>query len=333
MRSGQRNRQRVGASGDSRASYPGRMRQISRVTGLIVLGAVAAFSLAGCVAPVDDETPSAASEAVDTEQELQGLIERIDGVTAATVRQGMTGEYNVDLTLDEPQDITSVAPRIQQVVEEESVAEMTVAYAAGPENVAADRLSFDLAADRDPEDDAVYTGIRLWADNVGREGARLDVTATGRFISAAFSVTFDGLDAGLRPSALTEQFRNDALAAGADSSVLRVTSTLPNGKDDIRQNGLPLDTAGTSLDVMWSAVADVVGDSATARRFVLLDDRTLRLVLVPAVDDDGTLLPVTLTSADMAALRETPGMTGAAQQGWTLESVTVYTDDGTETFS
>ncbi|WP_382304406.1 hypothetical protein [Herbiconiux sp. UC225_62] len=270
-------------------------------------------------------------------RDLSEQLKALDGVVDAklsTTGYTTDDEFSATITIDDlarTGEITTTA--ISSIRSSEAApAAYELEIRRERENLPTDQATMRLDGDPEAGAEALGAVTAVWADLLGVDGVSIPkATITTAGLDAEYVVTYDPLVAGVRPSAVVPVFASIL----ADNGLAAESSTLTPGLDAppmFNLDGKQLYPQGTVVATVATPLVGPAGLNLASTHYRLKADHVVDVILFPAVAADGTLLPLDLTSETVAAARQQVEITRAERNGWTVDDVVVFTQDGTQIF-
>jgi len=326
------------AHGSSRS----RIATTAKVGALAALALAGALSLGACATPEPEPT----SDPVDTSSAaLREHLLQIEGLSdPSQILSGL--EYELQFAIDDPNRAAEVSREALDAFHASGVPEALAAdvaefydspprfqlsiVEAGSDGVGP-HLDLPIASEDDTQ--TLAAAVATWSRMGQIEGARLQ---TSSFDTATFemgyTVDFEGLLAGVRPTAVTPQLRQILADAGYDpeASTIKVAITAPEASNTV--GGKEKDVQGTRFARASLPLKAVAGPNfASVSYFIPPGGKTVDIYVLPKLASDGTLLPLDLTDEAVRTAGESI-QTGDFYSSWDLRDAIVFTQDGVQTF-
>jgi len=295
---------------------------------------VIALAMSGCTATPEEDADPLNTAAAD----LRVQLEEIDGL--ADLGLVLSGnEVSVQFSVASP----AVAERVtldaieafhasdvpdataEEVAEHYSGAKFVLHIVEPDSHGAGSELDMPL-----PETEAapaVARAVAAWSEMGQVAGVSLhqgDFDGAG--FSMRYSVVYDGLLAGLRPTAATPQLQQIIAGHGFDpaASAIAPSITAPQ----VLNAGKERPLVGTRLPHSDEPLKAVAGPNYGSTLYSLTGNENFVIdaVLLPKLAADGTLLPLDLTAESVLAAR--PAVADELGTLGTLRNVIVFTQDG-----
>jgi len=328
------------AQGSSRSG----IATTARGGALAVLALAGAIGLGGCTTPEPEPTPDpvGTSSAALREQLLQ-----IDGLSDP--RQILSSlDYELQFAIDDPDRAAEVTREALDAFHASSVSEALTADAAElydtpprfqlsivevGSNGVGPHLDLQITSEEDTEPLAV--AVAAWS-RMGQIEGITSPSGTFDFDTSAFelaySVNFEGLLAGVRPTAVTPQLRQILADAGYDPAASTITAAITAPEASNTVGGEEKYVQGTRFARASLPLKGVAGPNfASVSYFIPPGGKTVDIYVLPKLGADGTLLPLDLTDETVRTAGESI-QTGNFYTSWDLRDVIVFTQDGMQTF-
>ena len=305
------------------------------LAGAIVLGA--------CTTPEPEPT----SDPVDTSSAaLREQLLKIEGLSDPG--QTLSGlEYEVQFAIDDPNRAAEVTREALDAfhasgVPEALTADVAELYDSPPRfqlsivEVGSEGVGPHLGLPITSEDDTptLAAAVATWSRMGQVEGVRLQTsTFDASIFDMGYAVDFEGLLAGVRPTAVTPQLRQILADAGYDpaASTINVAITAPDASNVV--GGEEKEVVGgsrfarASLPIRAAAGPNI----AAVSYFIPPDGRIVDVYVLPDLAPDGTLLPLDLTDENVRTAGESI-QADYFYTSWDLRDVIAFTQDGMQTF-
>ncbi|SKA95852.1 hypothetical protein SAMN06295879_2102 [Agreia bicolorata] len=309
---------------------------------LAVLALAGAIGLGACTTPEPESTP----DPVDTSSAaLREQLLQIEGLSDPG--QTLSGlEYELQFAIDDPDRAAEATREALDAFHASGVPEALTADVAefydspprfqlsivevGSEGVGP-HLDLPIASEDDTP--TLAAAVATWSRMGQIEGIRLQTSTfdTSTF-EMGYTVDFEGLLAGVRPTAVTPQLRQILADAGYDpaASTIKAAITAPEASNTV--GGKEKYVQGTRFARASLPLKAVAGPNfASVSYFIPPGGKTVDIYVLPKLGADGTLLPLDLTDETVRTAGESI-QTGNFDSSWDLRDVIVFTQDGMQTF-
>ena len=307
-------------------------------TGIVLTGSVL---LSGCTSEPDPPTYREELQASATT--LREQLEQVDGLT--DVSQTISSyELTIEFAVDDPARAEAATVEALELIRASEVREVVSAEAAANDiepafvlgiaqvgsNEAGPRLTLPIAADADTQ--TLAKGVATWTEMGEIEGIELGSSSfepTG--FTMRYTVGYEGLLAGVRPTAVTPQLIQILSANGYDPAASTISPSISAPEAVNSVGGEEKYVQGTRFARAHLPMKAVAGPNWQSVLYFIPGNDDVDMYLLPALAPDGALLPLDLTADSVAAARAQI-QADHFRDAWRLRDVIVFTEQGTDVF-
>lgn len=306
--------------------------------GIVLTGTLV---LSGCTNEPDP--PTYRDELQSSATTLREQLEQVDGL--ADVSQTISSyELTIEFAIDDPARAEAAtlealelidASGVREVVSNEAAAnDIEAAFALGiaqvGSNEAGPRLRLPISSEMDAS--TIARGVATWTDMGEIDGIELDsssLASTG--FTMRYTVGYEGLLAGVRPTAVTPQLIQILTANGYDPAASTITPSISAPEAVNSVGGEEKYVQGTRLARAHMPMKAAAGPNWGSVLYIIPSTDVVDMYLLPALAPDGALLPLDLT-ADSVVSARAQIQADHFRDAWSLRDVIVFTEQGTDVF-
>lgn len=274
---------------------------------------------------------------------LRDQLEKIDGITE--IAQEIGGlEYTLEFAIDDSALAEQATSEALDALHESDVpaalAQKAAEYTAEPRMTlrivelgsrgAGPHL--DLPITPEVSTATLATGVSTWAQMGAIDGVEL---RTGTFAPSGFTLRFavdyEGLLAGVRPTAVTPQLTQILTDNGFDPAASTIVPAISAPEAVNTVGGKEKYVQGTRFARAAAPVKAIAGPNYDSVMYFIPGHYEVDLYVLPALAADGALLPLDFTEESMLAARQEI-QTTIFSTTWELRDVIVFTQEGTQVF-
>lgn len=328
------------ASGAHGSSNP-EMRMRTKGSALAALALAGAIALSACTTPEPQSTPNPVETSSSA---LREKLLQVDGLSDPSQSRSYP-DYTLEFAIDDPDRAEEATLEALDLFYSSGVPEaITQDVADTYDSTARFQLSIietgskgggphlDLPMPLDADKQALADAVATWSRMGQVEGVELQ---TSNFDAGAFEMTyavdFEGLLAGVRPTAVTPQLHQILADSGYDPAASTITGiiTAPEAVNTV--GGKEKYVQGTRFARIFLTLKPAAGPNYGSVLYFIPDDTIVDIYVLPKLAPDGTLLPLDLTAETARTAGQTI-QTDNLNDAWKLRDIIVFTQDGMQTF-